>query len=589
MSDPLPPARLPRDITDLGEKVAHLAATTLLANVEREKLLPLAPVFETAHHAPGDVIAYEGEVDTTLRVLVAGTVSLQHARPDGAVEHRGLLAYGACIGLHGVFTGTARDNSALALEPVTVLYLDGEVLWEVLRTDADMLDHLVLPDEIRRRIKMPSAREAAGGEVEMARFRRHWLTLVPRLLLVPSLIFLLLTALVLPLSRTGASPLGMLLLALLDIVLTLGSATWIFFDWWRDYLAVTNRRVVHVEETPLIDARRSAARLERIQDVRFVQPGILSRIFNFGDLSIQTAGSKMAVQFKTLGQPAEARGRIFEQVRLAKDLAQSERQALIARKILAAMGKAPMVEPERDLYASSLEEERRPLHVLGEILGYFIPRTRIEDQDGTITWRKHWWMLLTSIWLPALLLAFLVGTVAWIELGLAPVPASSLDGTGLGLLLAVGILLVWLWWQYEDWRNDLYVLTDELIIDIERKPLGFFAEQRQAPLAQIQDVRYVVPNPLAAILKFGDLLIETAAEHGGFTFDYIYHPESVQEEIFFRMEQRLAAAQKVDQDRRDDELIRWISAYHRAMTFDPDATSPATRMADWMARNPPPG
>lgn len=55
------------------------------------------------------------------------------------------------------------------------------------------------------------------------------------------------------------------------------------------------------------------------------------------------------------------------------------------------------------------------------------------------------------------------------------------------------------------------------------------------------------------------------------------------------MEQRLAAAQRAEQDRRDDELIRWIGAYHRAVGFDPESPDTVKRMAEWEARNPPPG
>jgi hypothetical protein len=576
-----------RDITELGEIVAHLASTTLFANIDRERLLPFAPIFASAHYQPGEVIAQEGQVDTSLRVLIEGSVALQHERQDGRLENQGLLAYGACLGLSGVFTGQPRPNTAIAFEPVSLLYLDGAVLWEILQTDASMLDRLVLPDDIREEMRRPGSGTVAGSEAEVAIFRRHWLTVAPRLILVPGVIFLLVALLVIPVSNFLASPLAMLILAAIAIAAAFGSAIWIFFDYWHDYLAVTNRRVLHVERTPLIDERRSAARLERIQDIRFVQPNLLSRLLDFGNISIQTAGSKTTVEFKTVAHPLLARDTIFGQVKLAKDLAQSERQALIARKVLAAVGKSPM-SPAEELQATSLGLEPEPLSLLRPILDYLLPRTRMEDAEGTITWRKHWWVLLRQIWPPAFLLAFLVATCAWIVMGAAPVAPDILTSAWPGLSLAGLVLLLWCWWAFEDWRNDLYVLTDELIIDIERKPLGLFADQRQAPLSQIQDVRFVIPNPWAALLKYGNILIETAADKGSFTFDYIYHPDSVQEEIFFRMEQREARAQKAEQDRRDEELIRWIAAYHRVTNYDPADPEVAQRMAEWMLRNPPP-
>jgi len=50
----------------------------------------------------------------------------------------------------------------------------------------------------------------------------------------------------------------------------------------------------------------------------------------------------------------------------------------------------------------------------------------------------------------------------------------------LGIFLFVGAFF-WLTWQYEDWRNDLYILTPTQIIDIERTPF-LFRESRGRPV-----------------------------------------------------------------------------------------------------------
>jgi membrane protein YdbS with pleckstrin-like domain len=577
----------------VGNIVAHLAATTLFANIDPAKLLPLAPIFQAARYKPGETIAREGRVDTSLRVIIEGSVSLQHQRPDGGLEHQGIMAYGGVIGTSGVFTGKARVNSAVAFEPVTMLYLDGGVLWEILRTDANMLDRLVLTDELRSGLKMPAGQEVSGGEITIGTYRRHWLYAMPRIVILPLLLFIAIGTVVFGLTQAMgmASPTALLGMALLALIGPLVAAVWLFFDYWHDYLMVTNRRVLHVERTPLIDERRSAARLERIQDVSFIQPGLISRILNSGDLSIQTASTRKTVKFEDLAKPGEARDVIFAQMNMARDRAQSERQALIARKILAAMGRAPMDPPDALLKASSVEVEAEPFSILRPILDHMLPRTRIESPDGTVTWRKHWFNLLQRGWMPLGLFFGLSGLALFIQAGLIPgVEPGTMDDVGWLWLLGVWLVLsVWAWWAFEDWRNDLYQLTDDMLIDIQRKPLGLFSSQQQAPLSQIQDVRFVIPNPVAAILKFGDIVVETAAESGGLTFNYIYHPESVQEEIFFRLDQKLAANQKSEQDRRDEELIRWISAYHQATNFESTDPLAADRLAEWMERNPPPG
>jgi hypothetical protein len=105
-------------------------------------------------------------------------------------------------------------------------------------------------------------------------------------------------------------------------------------------------------------------------------------------------------------------------------------------------------------------------------------------------------------------------------------------------------------------------VTGDHVIDIERLPMGLFEERRQASLAQIQDVRYRVPNPLANLLDYGDVIIQTAAEEGGFVFRRVYRPAGVQAEIFRRIERFHERQRRAEEERRADEMAAWLRAYH---------------------------
>jgi len=102
------------------------------------------------------------------------------------------------------------------------------------------------------------------------------------------------------------------------------------------------------------------------------------------------------------------------------------------------------------------------------------------------------------------------------------------------LLLIIGVF--WLAWQALDWYNDVYIVTDDRIVDIEKKPL-IFEDRREAQLSMIQDVSYVQPNFITRILGFGDVIIETAGRAGVFTFMSVPNPQRVQRDIFARLEQ----------------------------------------------------
>jgi len=79
-----------------------------------------------------------------------------------------------------------------------------------------------------------------------------------------------------------------------------GYLTWLTFHWmaiasvWTDqYLdlwAITNRRVVAIEQHGFFHRFLSSFRLERLQDMNISVRGIIPTLLNFGNIEAQTAG-----------------------------------------------------------------------------------------------------------------------------------------------------------------------------------------------------------------------------------------------------------------------------------------------------------
>jgi hypothetical protein len=111
-------------------------------------------------------------------------------------------------------------------------------------------------------------------------------------------------------------------------------------------------------------------------------------------------------------------------------------------------------------------------------------------------------------------------------------------------------------------------VTDRLIIDVEKKPLFFADERKQATLDMIQNVSLRIPGPLAAVLNYGDVLIETAGPTGVFTFDGVGRPEQVQREIFRRVEAYNEAEQREQSQQRTAELSQWFQTYSKLSQQD---------------------
>ena len=89
--------------------------------------------------------------------------------------------------------------------------------------------------------------------------------------------------------------------------------TVIFLDWICTKYYLTNLRLV--EERGIIGKRIMSIRLEKVQDV-ICKFGILGRIFDFGDIEIESAGTYGKIIFGFLPSPRklqkEIEGAIFQ-------------------------------------------------------------------------------------------------------------------------------------------------------------------------------------------------------------------------------------------------------------------------------------
>jgi hypothetical protein len=185
------------------------------------------------------------------------------------------------------------------------------------------------------------------------------------------------------------------------------------------------------------------------------------------------------------------------------------------------------------------------------------------EYGDTIQYRRHWWVLVTRIFFPSLLLLAVIGMQAWIVESAAtqqlsagfPVTAAML---GLGLLEFV----IFLWWVYiyVDWHNDLYLITSEKVVDVYRKPLG--SEQKQeAPIKNILNVEYRRVGLFGVLFNYGSVYI-----HVGTTtleFADVYNPSEVQRDLFHRIAVRTQTERAASAESEQQRMAEWIAAYHR--------------------------
>ena len=175
---------------------------------------------------------------------------------------------------------------------------------------------------------------------------------------------------------------------------------------------------------------------------------------------------------------------------------------------------------------------------------------RLEKEDSII-YRTHWWILLRKLFLPSLCLLLIVVLVLSTALALLKVDATFIYS--LAILAAVAS---WAWWFYEyaDWRMDVYIITPDQLVDVNVHPLGK-EDKRSAPVKNIQTVEYKRNGLIGMALNFGTVSIQIGNER--LTFDNVYNPSAIQMEIFNRFREFSERSRKLEEKHMTD----WFTTY----------------------------
>lgn len=315
----------------------------------------------------------------------------------------------------------------------------------------------------------------------------------------------------------------------ISLLVVAAIALYIYLDWRNDHLIISNKRVVHEDRTLWLAYRYETIPIDQVQNVNIRTDNVFQYVLKFGRVEIQAGGPTEPIIFERANQPGEIQKVLLNEVQREKRSQEQTRlEATVARRI---DPNAPPVPPLHVEASDQIVTVQGPLQVL-------LPLGP-QMQDSTIVWHRHWIVLLKHLVGPVLLL------LVWLAL-LVLLPQYDLlspQATAVVLLLLLVAILFYLFWQYENWRNDVYVLEPTKVIDIQRLPFGLYEDRREATLGVIQNVNASSPNLLARMLGYGDVLIETAGAGGNFTFDHVPDPDQVQRIVFeyrerFRWQQR---------------------------------------------------
>ncbi len=149
--------------------------------------------------------------------------------------------------------------------------------------------------------------------------------------------------------------------------------------------------------------------------------------------------------------------------------------------------------------------------------------------------RRHWAYLVKRTGPVAVL--FLISLVIFPFL----IAATGLISTVVIILVAlVDLYLVGrMIWEYINWRDDLFILTTERIVHLER--VGPFESHfEEAPLSKIEDVYVDQPSFAANALNYGDVILHTAGEQVEIDLTGVPDPMQLRGLVFRELERSRA-------------------------------------------------
>jgi uncharacterized membrane protein YdbT with pleckstrin-like domain len=360
----------------------------------------------------------------------------------------------------------------------------------------------------------------------------------------------------LPISGLGRTAVW-LVAGLINLILLL----WLFInylDWRNDYFVITNKRLVH-REFDLLRFRTSVVKIsiDKVQSVEIDKPTLVANLFNIGTARITTAAQTGVIYFDNIDDPERVRDTLNRLSQRVKTLGAGREQAAMRESVEGHFDAKRPLQAVTDVEETEFAAEKRPSFWANLSKQY---KWRIEE-DNNITYRKHIFILLRNVTWPSATFLFII-LLTLVTIRVFSIPFSQFWFIAIPALIGN---FIWIIWQAEDWRNDTFMLTNRLVIDIDRRPFGFGENRKQAALSNIQNVSADRPGLLPTLFNFGTVSIETAGVDSDINFENVPNPSQIQSDIFKRLDEFQQQQRVQEGAQRRKEYAVLLDVYKQAM------------------------
>lgn len=542
---------------DVTQRAVFLRKIHLFHDLKDEQLLKVAEKFTEVSFDAGALIIEQGKAADSFYIIFSGKVRVFRRR-EGREQELATLVKGDYVGEMELFSHHGRSANVVALEPSLLLQVSRKDFEGLIKQFPSLKPNLEVSIESRKLARSLRFKWLRSDEVVYFLARKHPFFLL-QALTAPFL------ALALPIflfawgylaHSTAAAAFGGV--ALLVI---LGWGTWNAVDWGNDYYVVTNQRVVWLEKIIGMYDSRTEAPLSTILSVG-VETDMTGRILDYGNVIVRTFVG--AITFKYVNHPNQAAHMVEEYWNRTKEVSQVEekeafKNALRQRLGLLEVSKAEAASPPPPK-TPTFPRLYRPN--FWKIIGAHLFKLRFEE-GNTITYRKHWIVLLRQVGMPSVILLTLLGLTIARLIALTQVPGLGWKMFSDTIVVSLPLLMIpffgWWLYQYIDWTNDIFRVTGDQIMDIDRKPFGT-EERRAAPLDNILSTEYKRLGLAGYLFNFGTVYISVGGTQ--MAFEDVMDPAGVQSDIDRHRMARIEAKKKAELAAERDRMANWMAAYH---------------------------
>lgn len=549
---------------ELQQRNAFLNRIHLFNGLKEDDLTGISVKLEERTY-PKDAVLFErGAKADGFYLIFRGKVKVVRPRQDGE-EFLAWLAGSDYFGEEALFEKRDRSATITAVEETLVLFLSRDDFHSLLARYEKLKPNFLVSIKSRRLARATMFKWLGPNEVIFFIARRHKIRLV-QALLAPFLSLALPAALfVWSVVSGAASPVAVGGILLVAILLW---GAWVAMDWSNDYYIVTNQRVVWVERVIGIYDSRQEVPLGTILSVN-VETDLVGRALDYGNVAVRTFVGN--IKFDYVDHPTQAADMIREHWERTKSKGVQAQKDAMKNAIRSKLGLTVIKKQEDELppLAAAEDKEIQKKGLLRIVLSNLF-KLRVEE-GGKVIYHKHWFVLIQQVGRPLL---FLIGLnlLALLRIwSLYNQPGEAvferLESGGFRpdtLLVTLPLLMLpvtgWLVWEYVDWKNDVFEVTADEIIDLDKTPLGT-EERRSAQIESILSTEYKREGLWGYLFNFGTVYISVGGTK--LQFQDVLDPAGVQADINRRRMVRIARKNEDSASVDRERMAVWIAAYHQ--------------------------